>query len=180
MRSNNKKSRLTSSVCRSKILCLYKPRWGSMAASRLRPKVDVVWWSSSRVSRRSSWAARSMAALRHTGIDGTTAPRVWISSTVTTSYGFLNTCSSFTSHTRTIYHFNAASLQQNRVLWCVSPGCSTGPEHAKWKARCRRIQTAADSDWAHFGRDPAICSPAGPEEIRFTYDWFSDLIFSSG
>lgn len=63
-----------------------------MAASRLCPKVDVVLWSSSRVSRRCSWAARSKAVLKHTGMDGTMAPRVWISNTVTTSYGFLNTC----------------------------------------------------------------------------------------
>lgn len=44
------------------------------------------------MSRRCSWAARSKAVLKHTGMDGTMAPRVWISNTVTTSYGFLNTC----------------------------------------------------------------------------------------
>lgn len=62
-----------------------RPRCGSMAVSRLCPKVDVMLWSSSRVSRRCSCAARSTAAFRHTGIDGTMAPKVWISNTVTTS-----------------------------------------------------------------------------------------------
>ena len=33
-----------------------------------------------------------MAVLRQTGMDGTNAPRVWISNTVTTSWGFLKTC----------------------------------------------------------------------------------------
>lgn len=61
------------------------PRCGSMVASRLCPKVDVMLWSSSRVLRRCSCAARSTAVFTHTGMDGTRAPSVWISNTVTTS-----------------------------------------------------------------------------------------------
>lgn len=64
---------------------MHRPRCGSMAASRLCPKVDVMVWSSRRVSSRCSCAARSMAVFRHTGMDGTMAPSVWISNTVTTS-----------------------------------------------------------------------------------------------
>lgn len=71
---------------------MHEPKCGSIAASRLCPKLDVVLWSSSRVSSRCSWAVRSRAVLKHMGMDGTMAPSVWISNTVTTSYGFLNTC----------------------------------------------------------------------------------------
>lgn len=143
------------------------PRCGNIAASTLCPKVDVVWWSSSRVSRRCSCGARSMAVLKHTGMDGTMAPRVWISNTVTTSYGFLNT---YVDWKKKKKRFNITTCYRNKtkqmsilVAQPISPGCSTVSEHAKWRARCRRIPPAADSGCARSEKDPAICPPTGPE-----------------
>lgn len=96
------------------------------------------------------------------------APRVWISNTVTTSYGFLNTCW-VSADNRTNNQADPMFFSSLVIVACrASPGCSTGAESAMRRAACHRIQTAAGWDWAHFERDPATCSLTGPGVHKWT------------
>lgn len=119
-------------------------RFGSMATSSPLAKWTVASCSSSSWVSLVSWPVLSMAVLRHTGMEGTRAPRVWINSTVTISWGFLKTCSSRTAKAHYLRGTQSSREQQ----------AASKPEtpHKGWKTQKQTAKAARAMLTQHTGQ----------------------------